>query len=57
MLKEVLKDREFNSNDETEEVIMKIWDKLTFDEMQSVIHNWLSRLAWVIENGGEYIIE
>jgi hypothetical protein len=57
MLKGVLKDREFNSSDEIQEAIMKEWDELIFDEVQSVFHNWMSRLAWVIENGGEYIIE
>jgi hypothetical protein len=45
-----LKDREFNSSDEIEEVITKARDELTFDEMQSTFHNWMSRLACVIEN-------
>jgi hypothetical protein len=31
MLKGVLKDRKFNSSDEIEEAIAKIWDELTFD--------------------------
>jgi hypothetical protein len=44
-------------SDEIEEAITKVWDKPTFDDMQSVFYNWTSRLAWVIENGGEYIIE
>jgi hypothetical protein len=57
MLKGVLKDREFNSSDEIEEVITKVWDELTFNEVQIVFHNWTSRLAWVIENWGEDIIE
>jgi hypothetical protein len=53
MLNGVLKDRKINSSDEIEKVITKIWDELTFDEVQSVVHNWMSHLAWVIENGGE----
>jgi histone-lysine N-methyltransferase SETMAR len=57
MLKEVLKDREFSSSDEIEEAITKVWDDLTFDQVQSVFHEWIRRLTWVIENGGEYIIE
>jgi hypothetical protein len=57
MLKGVLKNCEFNSSDEIEEAITKIWDELTFDEVQSVFHNEVIRLAWVIENEGEYIIE
>jgi hypothetical protein len=55
ILKGVLKDRECNSSDEIEVAITKVWDELTFDEVQSVFHNWMIRLAWVIENEGEYI--
>jgi hypothetical protein len=33
MLKEVLKDCEFNSSDEIEEAITKVWDEFTFDEV------------------------
>jgi hypothetical protein len=39
-----LKDREFNSSDEIEEAIAKVWDEFTFDEVESVFHNWMSRL-------------
>jgi hypothetical protein len=56
-LKGVLKDRQFNSSDEIQEVIMNVWDQLTFDEMQSAFHNWASRFAWVIENVREDTIE
>jgi hypothetical protein len=34
-----LKDGEFNSSDEIEEVIAKVWGELTFDEVQSAFHN------------------
>jgi hypothetical protein len=57
MLKEVLKDRKFNSSDNIKSAIMKVWDEQTFDEVHSVLHNWTSRLALVIENGGEHILE
>jgi hypothetical protein len=57
MLKGILKDREFHSRDEIEEVITMAWNDLTFDEVQSVFHNWMNRFRWVIENGAEYIIE
>jgi hypothetical protein len=57
MLKGVFKNREFHSSDEIEEAITKVWDGLTFDEVQSVFHNRMSRFAWAIENGGEYTIE
>jgi hypothetical protein len=39
MLKIILKYREFNSSDKIEEAITKVWDELTFDEVQSVFHN------------------
>jgi hypothetical protein len=45
MLKGALKDREFISRDESEEAITKVWDRLTFDEVQSLFHNWMSRRA------------
>jgi hypothetical protein len=57
MLEGVVKDREFNSSDETEDMTTKVWDELTFDEVQSVFHNWMPHFAWVIENEGEHIIE
>jgi hypothetical protein len=57
ILKGVLKDHEFHSSDEIEEAMTKVLDELTFDELQGVFQNWMSRLASVIENGGEYIIE
>jgi hypothetical protein len=56
-LKGILKDCETNSSGEIQEGIMKVWDHLTFDEVQSVFHNRLNRRPRVIENGGEYIIE
>jgi hypothetical protein len=55
LLKEVLKDRGLSSSDEIDEAIAKVWDELIFNEVQSVFHNSMSRLAWVLENGGEYI--
>jgi hypothetical protein len=50
MLEEVLKGREFKLSHEIEEVIEKVWDELTFNEVQSVFHNWIGRLAWAFEN-------
>jgi hypothetical protein len=57
MLKEVLKDREFKLSHEIEDAITKVWDELIFDEVQSLFHNWMSGLASVIGNGGEYTSE
>jgi hypothetical protein len=56
MLKGILKDRELHSHDETEEMITMTWNDLTFDEVQSVFHNWINRLRWVIENGGSTLL-
>jgi hypothetical protein len=56
-LTEILKDREFHSSDEIQQAIAEAWNDLTVDEDQSVFQNWMSRLAWVIENGGEYVHE
>jgi hypothetical protein len=53
MLNGILKDQEFNSSDDIEEAITKAWDDLTFDDVQSVFQNWMSHLAWIIENAGE----
>jgi hypothetical protein len=57
MLKGILKDREFVSSEEIEVAIADVWNGLTSDDVQSVFRNWMSRLTWVIENGGEYIPE
>jgi hypothetical protein len=57
MLKGILEDREFHSHDEVEKAIAMVWNDLIFDEVQSIFHNWMNRLRWVIENGGEYITE
>jgi hypothetical protein len=57
MLKGVLKDHELNSSEEIEGVITKVWNEFTFNEVQSVFHNWMNHLAWVSENGGESILE
>jgi hypothetical protein len=51
VLKETLKDQEFNSSDEIEEAIPRVWDDLTFDDIQSVFQNWMSHLAWVSRTG------
>jgi hypothetical protein len=57
LLKGVLKDREFTASDGIEQAITKVWDELTFNEVQSIFHNWMSHLACAIANEREYIIE
>jgi hypothetical protein len=53
IVKRILKDCEFNSNDEIEEAITLAWNDLNFDDVHRVFDNWMNRLAWVIKNGGE----
>jgi hypothetical protein len=48
-------DREFHSYNEIEEAITMASKDLTFDEVQSVFHNWMNRFRWVIEKGTESI--
>jgi hypothetical protein len=52
-----MKDREFHSHDEIEEAITVAWNDLTFENVQSIFYDWMRRLALVIENEGEYILE
>jgi hypothetical protein len=52
-----MKDREFHSHDKIEEAIPVAWNDLTFEDVQSVFYNWMRRLALVIENEGEYLLE
>jgi hypothetical protein len=55
--KEILRDREFSSNDEIENAITQARNDLTFDDVQSVFQDWIRHLAWVTENDGGYISE
>jgi hypothetical protein len=57
MLKGIFKDQESPSGDEIGEAMTKTWNDLTLDDVQSVCRNWMSRLVWVIENGGGYAHE
>jgi hypothetical protein len=45
MLKRVLKDREFASNEEIEVAIADVWNGLASDDVQSVFRNWMSLLT------------
>jgi hypothetical protein len=57
ILKGILNDHEFNSSDEIEEAITRIWDALIFDNVQRPFQKWMNRLGWVIENGGKHAPE
>jgi hypothetical protein len=37
MLKGILRDRDFNLNDEIEEAIASVWNDLTFDDLHGVM--------------------
>jgi hypothetical protein len=30
-----------------------LFDRVTFEELQSAFHNWIERLEWVIRHNGE----
>jgi hypothetical protein len=57
MLKGILRDRDFNLNDEIEEGIASVWNNLTFDEVYSYICKWISHFARVFKNGREHALE
>jgi hypothetical protein len=57
VLKKLVTDREFVSNDQITHAMTGVWDNLTFNFIQSVFQNWTSRVVWVIEAGGAYILE
>jgi hypothetical protein len=50
-------DREFHTDQDILGRLTKIWNGLTFEDVQSVFLQWQIRLNWVIENGGEYCSE
>jgi anti-sigma regulatory factor (Ser/Thr protein kinase) len=54
MLKEVLKNREFNSGDENKEGLRR--SGMGSFLMKCLLHNWMSRLSWDIENVGGIIL-
>jgi hypothetical protein len=57
MLKEILKDREFNLNNEMKEAIASARNGFPFDEVHGLFCNWMSGLALIIRNGREYLRE
>jgi hypothetical protein len=36
---------------------MTVWDELTLNEVQSILHNWMTHPAWVIENGESLLLK
>jgi hypothetical protein len=54
MLKQKMKDREFQSQQAMLSAVAKIWNDLTFADVQRVFQEWMERLTCVIGNNGEY---
>jgi hypothetical protein len=56
-LKESTKGKEFSTDDQLLDAIATIWNTLTFETLESVFREWMSRLSWVIDNNSEYYFE
>jgi hypothetical protein len=54
MLKQKMKDRELQSQQAILSAVAKLWNDLTFAEIQRVFQEWMERLTWVVGNNGEY---
>jgi hypothetical protein len=50
MLRQILRDQEASLNDEIEAAIARVWNDLTFHDVQRVFRDWIRRLAWVADN-------
>jgi hypothetical protein len=57
MTKGKMKDRKFRTVQGLLGRLTEIWNDLTFEDVQSVFHEWQLRLNWVIQNSGEYYCE
>jgi hypothetical protein len=55
--KTAIQDQSFEDPEELIEALTNLFDGITFEELQSVFHNWIRRLRRVIENRGEYFRE
>jgi hypothetical protein len=49
-----MKDREFQSQQAILSAVAKMWNDLTFADVQRVFQEWIERLTWVIGNNGEH---
>jgi histone-lysine N-methyltransferase SETMAR len=54
ILKQKMKERVFQSEEQNLAAITESWNELTFEDIQRVFQNWMERLTWVIANGGKY---
>jgi hypothetical protein len=49
-LKEKLQEQELSTSNEIIEAITTIWNDVTFEELQSLLSEWIQRVTWVIEH-------
>jgi hypothetical protein len=54
MLKHKMKEREIQSQPVILSTVAKMWNDLTFEDVQSLFQEWMAGLTWVIGNNGEY---
>jgi histone-lysine N-methyltransferase SETMAR len=52
-----LQNRTFLDSTALLEALAECWMTVTFDELQSVFLNWITRLEWVIQHGGDSFIK
>jgi hypothetical protein len=49
-----MKDQEFQSQQTILNAVAKMWNDLTFTDVQRVFQKWMEGLTWVVANNGEY---
>jgi hypothetical protein len=54
MRKQKMKDREFQSQQAFLSAVAKMWNELTFADVQCVFQKWMERRTEVVGNNGEY---
>jgi hypothetical protein len=48
-----LKGRDLQNAEEIFTIFQKLWDNITFEQLQMVFESWRDRLRWIIEHDGE----
>jgi hypothetical protein len=51
-----MKDQTITSEDDLEGALTDIWENVGRDVPQSVFHEWMARLEWVMEHHRDYYI-
>jgi transposase len=54
ILKQKMKERVFQSEEQILAAITESWNELTFEDIPRVFHNWMECLIGVIANSGEH---